>query len=221
MTRRILLALSLVTLTALPAHAIPFGFFKLTNNNDENLYGQLLVDVTANGTNQVDFKFTNNVGIASSITEIYFDDGTLLDLATVTNSSGVTFAENPPTNPDELPGGNTAVPPFVTTAGFSADIGPGNTSNGVNTAAESVIITFSLQAGQTFGDTITALNNGSLRIGLHVRAIGELGSGDSYINAVSEPAELATMFLMGLGLFGVGVWARRRLAHRTQTVITA
>ncbi len=214
--RRIVLALGLVALTALPAHAVSYSFFNITNNGNTDVSSQLSVDVTANGSN-VDFKFTNAVGVASSIADIYFDDGTLLAIATITDSgAGVAFTD--PATPGNLPGGNNASPPFVTTADFSADSDAPVATNGVNAASEWVTITFSLQGGQTFADTLAALADGSLRIGLHVQAIGTTGGSDSYVNAVPEPA---TMFMMGLGLFGIGMWARRRLANRTQTLVTA
>ncbi|HQG49608.1 MAG TPA: hypothetical protein PK373_11010 [Sedimentisphaerales bacterium] len=78
--KKIVLAALVCTCLAAPAWADPtFGFYKLTNNNVENLSSQLSVVVSDAGSNQVLFKFFNNVGIASSITDVYFDDGTLLE----------------------------------------------------------------------------------------------------------------------------------------------
>ena len=58
-----------------PAQAVEFGFANITNNTAVNLSPQLSVDVTAAGGagGNLQFVFTNNVGIASNISEIYFD----------------------------------------------------------------------------------------------------------------------------------------------------
>ncbi|HEY3242744.1 MAG TPA: hypothetical protein VGM03_05265 [Phycisphaerae bacterium] len=199
------LVFSLVT----QAPAVQYTFFNITNNGNTNVGGQLLVDVTANGS-QVDFKFTNNVGVASSITDIYFDDGTLLGIASISGSGpGVAFMQ--PATPAELPGANGADPDFVTTDMFSADSDSPPAPNGVNSSSEWVTITFDLQGGQVFGDTIDALASGELRIGLHVQAIGTTGGSDSYVNDPTPVPVPAAAGLGALGLLVVG-WARKRLA---------
>lgn len=183
-----------------------FGFYKLTNNGNADVGGQLSVDVTVAGT-QVSFKFFNNVGIASSITDIYFDDGTLLGISSITDSGGgVAFSAL--ATPGNLPGGNTASPPFVTTGGFSLDSSaPGVSANGVDASTEWVAVLFNLQGSQTFADTIAALNDGSLRIGLHVQAIGITGGSDSYVNRIPEPG---TVLLLGSGLLALVVVGRKK-----------
>jgi PEP-CTERM motif-containing protein len=226
--RRIVLALGLVALTALPAHAVQYSFFNITNNGNTGLSNQLSVDVTAGAGGTVDFTFFNNVGTLSSITDIYFDDGTLLALASVTDSGdGVAFTQQSisTVSPPDLPGGSSISPPFEVTGMFKADSDSPITANGVNSASEWVRINFTLQGGQTFQDTLDALAlggvDGGLRIGLHVQAIGTTGGSDSYINNPNPVPEPATMFMMGLGLFGIGVWARRRLAQRAQMMVAA
>lgn len=209
--RRILFLLAIALVLAFsvaPAMADTFGFYRLTNNSSENLAGQLFVDVTDTsdpGKNQVTFKFTNKVGINSSITDIYFDDGTLLGIAAITQSAGVNFSQ--PATPANLPSGNTATPPFVTTNNFSADSNPPITANGVNAAGEWVAIEFDLINGKGFADTIAAIMDGSLRIGLHVQSIGEKGRSDSYVNTVPLPG---AVLLLGAGLARLVAYARRR-----------
>jgi hypothetical protein len=192
------------------ADGITLGFVRLTNNGNANVASQLTVQVAAVGTNQVSFTFFNAVGIASSITDIYFDDGTLLGLSGVTSSAGVNF--NTPAVPGNLPGGNTAAPPFETTAGWSADSDSPVAPNGVNAAGEWVTITFNLINGKNINDTIAALGNGDLRIGLHVQAIGATNGSDSYINTpgTSVPDGGMTISLLGLALAGLGLVSRRR-----------
>jgi hypothetical protein len=63
-----------------------------------------------------------------------------------------------------------------------------------------------------FTDTVAALaNDVGLRIGTRVRA-GAPQSGEPYV--VKPVLEPGTMFLMGSGLLGISVWARRRWARR-------
>ena len=204
----LILGSCLVLMTS-QASAVTVGFTKITNNGNTNVASQLSVDVTAGASGTVNFKFFNNVnvGTASSITDIYFDDGTLLAIASITDSGGgVAFAA--PASPGNLPGGNNASPAFVTTAGFSADSDAPVSANGVNAATEWVKINFTLQGGQTFADTIAALTNGNLRIGLHVQAIGATNGSDSFVNKpVPEPT---TLLLSAIGLAGVVGYTLRR-----------
>jgi len=196
---------------ATSAQAVQFTFYRLTSNGGlVNPEGQLFADVTPNG-NLVDFKISNAGPIASSICDIYFDDGTLLDLASINwgSQTGVSFDD--PATPGDLPSGNTASPPFVTTQDFSADSNsPHLEANGVN-PGEWVTITFSLQNVQTFDDTIAALNDGSLRIGLHVQAIGTAGESDSFLNngGGKFPDGGATVGLLGCALTALGLVGRR------------
>jgi hypothetical protein len=188
-----------------------FTFFKITNNGNPDVAGQLSVDVTGPGGNQVSFTFYNDVGIASSITDIYFDDGTLLSISLpLTFSSGVAFST--PATPGNLPSANSASPPFVTTDSFSMDSNsgpPGVMENGVDSSTEWVTITFNLinlPVQKTFNDTLAALEGGSLRIGLHVQAIGPNSGSDSYVNdgpvTVPEPGIL---ILLGIAMSAIGM----------------
>src|SRR5687768_9564506 len=89
---RLLAGMTVAALTlagAAGANTITFGL--LTDNGNDDLSGQLRVEVTAGAGGTVDFTFYNDVGIASSITDIYFDDGTLLELATITDFDGASL----------------------------------------------------------------------------------------------------------------------------------
>jgi PEP-CTERM motif len=150
------------------------------------------------------FIYRNSVGIASSISEIYLDDGTILAQHQIFNtmnavSGGLTnFTAG--ANPGNLPGGNTLNPPFVATASFSADA-QGNPSNGINTAVDLAGLSYTLQGTQDYNDTLAALADGSLRIGLHVRGIGPNGQSDAFVNTVNNVVpEPGTLLIWGMGM---------------------
>ncbi|HEY3242743.1 MAG TPA: hypothetical protein VGM03_05260 [Phycisphaerae bacterium] len=185
---------------------------------------QLFFEVTAatvGGNSGVKFHFTNTGPAASSITDIYFDDGHLLNLASVTNGPSVLFYQQQtgnPVTPGNLPGGSTLNPPFVATQGFSADSNPPVQPNGVN-PGEWVDIFFTLKNGATLADVIADLAAdpnawNSLRVGIHVQGFDNGGS-ESFVNnpaPVPVPAPAAA----GLGALGLllATWAKRRGRHQ-------
>jgi hypothetical protein len=207
-------------LLASVSSATTFGFGCITSTSLVNCAigaAQLSVDVTADpDVNQVVFKFNNIGGAAASITDVYFDDGTLLGIAALRDrddsitdlggygDAGVDFSQG--ASPPNLPGGNAVN--FHVTAGFLADSDAPVQSNGVN-PNEYLQIVFNLQSGKTFTDTLNALalgaGTGGLRIGIHVQAIGTGGS-ESFVNAVPEPGTFA---LLALGLGGLATAGRR------------
>lgn len=203
--KKTLAALTLIAGFSATAHAETYSFACIGNGNAANCAtgaAQLRVDVLNYGANQTLFQFTNIGADSSSIADIYFDDGTLLGIAQINNSSGVSFSAL--ATPGNLPGANNATPDFVTTAGFSADSDAPVSLNGVN-PGETLGILFDLQAGKTFGSVIDALTlagaPGGLRIGLHVQSFGNGGS-ESFINVATPVPEASQwlMLLLGLGL---------------------
>jgi hypothetical protein len=181
-------------------HALPLSFNNITNNNPGDAAigeSQLFVDVTPYGTNQVLFTFGNTGPYASSICDVYFDDGTLLEMASLIDAddgvggdSNVDFTQS--ASPPDLPGGNNVTPPFITTAGFLADSDPEVQPNGVN-PGESLGIIFNLQTGGTFSDVLAELGSGDLRIGIHVQGYASGGS-ESFVNSIPDAT---TLFLLG------------------------
>jgi hypothetical protein len=181
------------------------------------LGAQLVMEVWTvdTSTSQVDFIFRNTGPIASSIADIYFDDGTLLGIAAVINPSTgiVNFSQG--ASPGNLPSGATIN--FNTTSGFSADSNPPVQPNGIN-PGEFLTIRFNLIAGQTGQSVIDALTlaltnpttdiTGGLRVGLHVQGIGPTGGSDSFVTTqIPEPTSLS---LLGVGLLASTALLRRR-----------
>lgn len=198
-----------LALVQMPAAATTLSFYDITHGNagaEADGEANLAVEVIDLGNNQVRFKFTNNS--TSSLTDVYFDDGTLLGIASISFSSGVNFSQG--AAPPNLPGANLASPLFQVTQGFSADSENPVDPNGVS-QNEWLAIDFSLLSGKTFSDTLAALSlpngggAGDLRIGVRVQNFASGGSGESFINnaisPVPEPGNFGMLFA-GLGMIG-------------------
>lgn len=212
--------LHLVAASASFASVQTFGFTNITNNGGPNVASQLFVDVwDANGAltglpafygtgvpsslniapDHVLFVFRNTAAIASIITQVYFDDGTLLNPSTPrvwdtddnTNLRGnVDFTQGAGgPGPGVLPGGASLPIPFVVTAGFLAKADAPPPMRGINDGSDLLGLSFQLINGQTWSDTIAAFslggNVGGLRIGLHVQGLPG-GQSDSFINTIPD-----------------------------------
>jgi hypothetical protein len=196
-----------------------YSFACLSSNSVANCAdgaGNLVMDVSDAGNNQVDFSFRNFSALGSSISEIYFDGGVLAGIDALSDSGvGVNFTTIG-VNPKNLPAANNATPDF--SADFAADTVK-NTADGVQNLLdggnqEFLTLRFDLAHGYTFEQTIQALDGGitdpasgglypALRVGLHVRSFSNGGS-ESFINIPTPIPEARTyaMMLVGLGLVG-------------------
>jgi len=194
------------------AASMDYSFFNITNNGGADLSGQLNLNVATTGdASMVDFTFTNNVGIISSVAEVYFDDGNpagSLFSAFILAQGDSNFVYGA-ANPGDLPGGNALDPDFEVSAGFLADHGTGGPTTGLDTAADFLTIRATLVSGMTYNDVIARLASSDLRVGLHIISIANGGANDSdsYVNVPFIP--LPTTAAMGLvGM--VGLASRRR-----------
>lgn len=198
------LAFVCLSLTAQPVFAATYHFTRVTNNATD-ISQQLAVEITESMGGAL-FTFTNNVGIDSSLTEIYFDMGTTSLFSNISvfadSGDGVAFDNSP--SPVNLPGGEGI--DFMTHYGGDA-IGP--MKNGVNTADEWVSF-FGVYDTGSYAGLLSALALGDFRIGLHVQGIGGSdGDSEGYVNTVPLPA---AAWLFGSALLGLGAIARRRKA---------
>lgn len=222
---RFYLAFATFMVFLLPARAgaETYTFSYCLENNSglcEDIASQLKVEVTqAADDNWVNFTFTNEVGITSSITDLYFDaTGFLTKMRIVDESPGVDFELG--ANPSEVPGAGQAEPDFMVSTSLSADSEPPRKENGINADGESLTITFKMAQGVTFQEVIDALNLGpdtdeGIRIAAHIQGVGPNGDSDSLIcctpgeNVFPSP-EPAALALFGMGLFAVGLRVRRK-----------
>jgi hypothetical protein len=210
-TLRGLAALAVATLLcglSSPAAAMIFQFECITFNNGGDCAigeAQVQMNVVDLGT-QVRFDFTNLGPEQSTIARIYFDDGSLMSFDSIVNGSGVLFNMVFP-GPNDLPGGELASPPFMTTVGFlSGAVAPPPT-NGVE-PVETVGIIFGLDPNQTTDDVIAELGSGVLRAGVHVINF-ESGGSESLVS-IPEPGVAG---LLALGLAGLAALRRRSARH--------
>jgi hypothetical protein len=198
-----LLAGAMLMMAVGTASAIPYGFHEITSNSPINVASQLFVDVSAAGSSTA-FTFTNTAVLQSSITDIYFDFGNPFPLnlpPSLTSSSGVDFSIG--ASPSNLPSGNT----IAFTAGFGADSNSPTAHNGIDNSNEYLTITFS---GLSFSQIITAFNDETFRIGVHVQSLSD-GQSESYVTPGTPVPEPGTMMLLGIGMLGLAVYGKRRM----------
>ena len=226
---RVLLTCGVVAMalwTAAPARAVmvTYQFEAITNNSLADVAiveSQLFMDVEDYGAwggfNHVLFTFRNEGPFASSITDIYFDDGVLLSVASFLPSPGVSFSLA--ASPRNLPGAEPYDfrPEYngIPNKYFAMDSNSATYANGIN-PGESLGIVYTLQAGKTYDDVIDGITlamtdryhdiPGGLRVGIHVQGFEDGGSESAML-----PDPGSTVALLGLALLGIeGV--RRRLA---------
>jgi hypothetical protein len=201
MSRLQVTALTLLLIAvALPASAASVGFGCITGNLASDCAigeAQLHLAITDEGSGQVRFTFSNSGPLPSVISEIYFDDGALLGIASIIDGTGVAFQQD--AHPPDLPGGNLASPPFEVTAGFLAEAVPSPAMNGVG-PGEWVAITFNLRSGASYSDVLTQFSDGTVRAGVHVISFASGGS-ESFVNhPLPEPSAALLLLVVAPGV---------------------
>jgi len=129
----------------------------------------------------------------------------LLAENSILNSSGVAFSWD--ATPANLSGGT-----FSAKVSADSDNKPGGVQiNGVN-PGESVGFVFGIGNGKSFNDITTGIEDYSLKVGIHVQAMGTDGNSESF--EVGNPPVVPAPGAFALGSIGVGLvgYLRRRQA---------
>lgn len=222
--KKIIATLALVLGLSANSWAVPLmvDFERISSNSDTDVASQLHLSIY-NSTdafilgqsidpNQLMFVFTNSAEIDSNVTEIYIDNGPLSSLDLVYNfNNGTTFSLDNSLSPGNLPNGNDIGFEAVEALSSDSDTQGSAPNDGIDSFTDAVGLIYTLEGGLTAVQN--ALSDGSLRIGLHVRAIGEDGESDGYVNTPPDTTpvpEPGTMMLLGAGFLGLAVYTKRR-----------
>lgn len=206
---RKLFIMGIVCLLRPGAHAAWFDFNAITANDPSGFSqyvgeSQLRMEVVLDEQDQVRILFVNDGPEDSSVSQIYFDFSSEINLSLISIDSveGVSFSTRN-VKPKNLPGGESIF------SSFSSDLAVGAENpapkNGINSGESLELI---LDYNSSYG-IFDALANEDLRVGLHVISLGEYS--ESFVNAVPEPATLPLLLSGTVALR----WLRvRRLSRK-------
>lgn len=174
-------------------YVFPFKIFTQDGDYSNSPAINMYAEVSNGEAEIVDFTFYNISTVNSSLARIYFDDGSLLNIATLTNGPGTLFSENEFPGPGNLPSGETIG--FYADREFTIGALAPPPENGVNPVdappLEWVKIRFNLRSGANLEDVISELQSGALRVGIHIISLPD-GSSESAI-MIPEPATLSLL----------------------------
>jgi hypothetical protein len=205
---------------AVPAMAaFTYGFVNVSGNNSYNaqvgedqLY-MLVDEVTVNGDSFANFTFGNTGPVPTAVAVIYFDDYDddffLGNPDYMENDAETAFEYM---SGGTMPAWNQVNPSFEKPADFSFAAKNPAPFNGIN-ADESWMVRMNYNS--TYSQLIKALNDGSLRVGMHVRAFPNGGS-EAFVNTpdIVPPGIIpapSALLLAGLGVTITG-WLRNKKA---------
>ncbi len=207
MSRFAWLALCVGLMAAGPASATSFSFHCISGDGGGECAiptAELWVEVQDEGAGEFSITLHNETGVRAPLTALYIEDGDGLigGLVSIGGSVGVDFRIG--AKPPGLPSGS--VEDFREDWSFSAR-NP-KPKHGVG-SGESLTVVFSLADGFSYADVLAAMNDGSLRVGLHAPPIGSGGNKSLVTHAggaipAPEPSTLALLLAGGVG------WAVRR-----------
>lgn len=205
------LALASLAFLFTSAHAQTFSFcvFESSDISDTSLLTPIHINATLTQNGDAVAILIMNDSIPGddwvtsevpTITKIAFDDDSGLSLPAPTFSNGppdVIFGVD---NSLNIPGSNNIG--FTTTYGFTAD--PPPTTTGLD-PGEALLVSF---ADTDIAALEQAINNGDLRIAVHVQQIGSASTDDgaSFVNKIPEPS---STILMGIAAL-IGISVRKR-----------
>jgi hypothetical protein len=197
--------------SAAPASAFGFGNIAGGDRYGDAYFKDFSFDVTDGGENNVLFKIANNTSVNSMfIGSVFFDTGSntnlLSNFAVNVGNIGnpVSFQDTGAAN---LSQSNNLTPTWSTD--FSASKVAGQ--DGIH-GGEVLGLSFT----GNYANVVSALNAGSLRLGLHVQGIGKGGEySDSYISSTSNTEatpEPLTMLAAGAAV-GFGTMFKKQRAR--------
>jgi len=203
-----------VVVLAPSARATPIAFGQCVTDNNAGdcaiAFDQISLDVTKKQNDKAEFEFANTGSEMLTLARIYFDDGSLIELLSISNGTGVNFTQDPFPGPNDLPGGENALDvfgnpdPFETTLGFLSGATAPPPTNGLE-PGETLVLTFLLAPGQKFDDLIAELTDGTLRVGVHM--INFASGGSESLTTIPEPG---TAVLVLVGFVGLAIMSRKR-----------
>jgi hypothetical protein len=224
--------------STLQAEVTTFQFYGITSNDPcgtavEAGENQLFMDVFNTG-NTVKFRFRNEGPVGSSLTGVWFDDGSLLgidqiiDMETIGDGDPCTIdghvdVDFEPDGNQNLPGGSEMEYPFVAIKAYTIKSDtPGVPDNGVESndpcaspeyQEQWLQIEFELQSGQTLAHVLDELLTGDpsppLRVCVHVQSFDTpFGTSESFVNLPYAVPEPMTICLFGLG--GLALLKKRK-----------